>query len=142
MSKVGLSFSDVFEEIPIKITNSNLIKAFLLELEESGRVESDFERLDLSTNPMLEKNLETICDCLDDLAQEQNKFQYYQRNLQKQLTQRTAWLQKRVFNTPFIYTHTYNSVPRMHNVKHLDKTFYLKKILQIQSSNQFLNLAD
>lgn len=45
---------------------------------------------------MLEKNLEIICDCLDDIAVEQNKFQYYQRNLQKQQTQRNAWLQKRV----------------------------------------------
>jgi len=95
LAKGQVSFNEIWEEIPIRIHNSGLISAFLTELEESGRVESDFEKLDLSTNPYLEKNLEALSDCLDVIAQEQQKFQIYQRNLQRQQSQRSVWLQKR-----------------------------------------------
>jgi len=93
--KSGVSYDDIFEEVHVKIHNSSLITAFLAELEESRRVESDFERLDLSTNPFLERNLEFLIECLDDLGGEQNKFQYHQRSLQRQTAQQSAWLQKR-----------------------------------------------
>jgi translation initiation factor 3 subunit H len=81
-----LAFNRIFEEIPIKITNSSLLKSFLFELENSKAVEkgTEFERLDLTINPFLEKNLEVLIQCVDDFANEQNKFQIYQRNLAKQ----------------------------------------------------------
>ncbi len=43
--------------------------------------DTTFDRLDLSTNPYLEKHLEFMCTWVDDLAAEQNKFQYYMRGL-------------------------------------------------------------
>jgi len=95
LSKTKLSYNDIFEEIPVKIHNSSLITAFIAELEDQGKVESDFERLDLSTNPFLERNLEFLIECLDDLGVEQNKFQFYQRSVQRQQVQQAAWLQKR-----------------------------------------------
>jgi len=95
LAKADLSFTDVFEEIPIKIHNSHLVNAFLFELEEDLSFNSDFDRLYLSTNAFLEKNLEFLNECLDDLATEQNKFQYYQRSIAKQQAQQHAWLQKR-----------------------------------------------
>jgi len=95
LSKAGVSYNDIFEEIPVKIHNSPLIKALLLELDEEANIESDFERLNLSTNPFLEKNLEFLVECLEDLGAEQNKFQYYQRQVQRQQAQQAAWLQKR-----------------------------------------------
>jgi len=96
LTKGNISFQEIFEEIPIKIHNSYLVEAFLHELEEKGTAsDSAYERLDLSTNPFLEKNLEFLIECLDDLSQEQNKFQYYQRNLQKQQYQQNQWIQKR-----------------------------------------------
>jgi len=96
LTKGNISFQDIFEEIPIKIHNSYLVEAFLYELEEKGIAsDSYYQRLDLSTNPFLEKNLEFLIECLEDLTQEQGKFQYYQRNLQKQQYQQAQWLQKR-----------------------------------------------
>jgi len=95
ITKLGLSFDDIFEEIPIKIHNSLLTKALLWELDEIAELDPDFERLDLSTNPFLEKNLEFLIECLDDLSQEQNKFTYYQRTVQRQQQQQAQWLQKR-----------------------------------------------
>jgi len=82
-----LAFNSIFEEIPIKITNSHLLKAFLFDLEKSGSVvdaATEFERLDLATNPFLEKNLEVLIQCVDDFANEQNKYQNYQKNLARQ----------------------------------------------------------
>jgi len=94
LNKSNVSYKDIFEEIPIRIHNSLLSSALLYELQEAG-AESDFEKLDLSTNPFLEKNLEFLVECLDDLSSEQTKLQYYQRNLQRQLVQQNQWLQKR-----------------------------------------------
>jgi len=95
LSKAKVTYNDIFEEVPVKIHNSYLIKALLYEFQEDTNIESDFERLNLSTNPFLEKNLEFLIECLDDLGVEQNKFQYHQRNVQKQQSQQLAWIQKR-----------------------------------------------
>jgi len=105
LAKHNISYHDVFEEIPIHITNSSLVNAFLLELEDSNEtcsndtsssfLDCDFERLNLSTNPFLEKNIEYLVECLDELANEQNTYQQYQRNAQRQQAQVNAWVQKR-----------------------------------------------
>jgi translation initiation factor 3 subunit H len=81
-----LAFNSIFEEIPIKITNSHLLKAFLFDIESSRTIDAvtEFERLDLATNPFLEKNLEVLIQCVDDFSNEQNKYQNYQKNLARQ----------------------------------------------------------
>ena len=66
-------------------------------MKDSDSTSAQFERLNLSTNPYLEKNLEFLTDCLDDLSQEQNKFQVYQKNLQRQQSQIQAHIQKKVW---------------------------------------------
>ena len=38
-----------------------------------GCVQCDFDRLVLSTNPFMEKNLEFLIECMDDLSMEQQK---------------------------------------------------------------------
>lgn len=52
--------------------------------QEGDRVDCDFDRLDLSTNPYLEKNLEFLCNWIDDLSNEQQKFNQYTRNVARQ----------------------------------------------------------
>ncbi|GAB2267051.1 Eukaryotic translation initiation factor 3 subunit H [Dionaea muscipula] len=92
----NLSWVDIFEEIPIKVTNSPLISAFMMELEADSPVsQCDFDRLQLSSKPYMERNLEFLMECMEDLSQEQQKFQYHYRNLSRQQTQQQAWLQKR-----------------------------------------------
>jgi len=95
ISKANLAFNEVFEEIPIRIHNSHLVNAFLFDVEDRVNLDCDFQRLDLSTNPYLERNAEFLIDCMDDLGAEQSKFRYYQNNLQRQQVQQLAWLQKR-----------------------------------------------
>uniref|UniRef100_A0A0D6R8E6 Eukaryotic translation initiation factor 3 subunit H n=1 Tax=Araucaria cunninghamii TaxID=56994 RepID=A0A0D6R8E6_ARACU len=92
----NLTWVDIFEEIPVKISNSALVSAFMAELETDSPVtQGDYDKLVLSTNPFIEKNLEFLIECMDDLSGEQQRFQYYYRNLQRQQAQQQAWLQKR-----------------------------------------------
>jgi translation initiation factor 3 subunit H len=78
----------IFEEIPVTLSNPGLARAFLADIADgahadlrNARADTTFDRLDLSTNPYLEKHLEYVCGWVDDLAAEQNKFQYYTRQL-------------------------------------------------------------
>jgi translation initiation factor 3 subunit H len=65
LTKLGLSFNDIVEEIPVTIHNSRLSNAMLYELEEVKGVGGlDFERLDLSANPFLERNLDSLIECM------------------------------------------------------------------------------
>ncbi|XP_078434665.1 translation initiation factor 3 subunit H1 [Wolffia australiana] len=92
----NLTWVDIFEEIPIKVSNSALISAFMTELETDSPVtQCDFDRLQFSTNNFVERNVEFMTECMEDLTVEQQKFQYYHRNLSRQQAQQQAWLQKR-----------------------------------------------
>jgi len=94
----GLSFQSIFEQVPVRIHNSHLVQAMLYDLEDrepSLSLDSHFDRLDLSTNPFLEKNLEFLLDSLDDLASEQNKQQYFLKNLARQQKQQAAFLARK-----------------------------------------------
>mmetsp|Transcript_14482 Transcript_14482/g.21509 ORF Transcript_14482/g.21509 Transcript_14482/m.21509 type:complete len:336 (-) Transcript_14482:27-1034(-) len=79
----GLKPSEILEELPITIQNPGLINAVICDLKQGQKSKCDFERLDLSTNPFLEKNLEFLCGWVDDLSAEQWKFQNYARLIQK-----------------------------------------------------------
>ena len=94
-----LNPKDIFEEVPIQLTNPGLVQALLADIadgihpaaaQEDGeyglydaKIDTTFDRLDLSTNPYLEKHLEFMCGWVDDLAAEQQKFQYYTRQLSR-----------------------------------------------------------
>lgn len=91
---------NIFEELPVKIKNPSLVQALLHNVSSgdyaadvdansnanqvaasSYTADTTFDRLDLSTNPYLEKHLEFMCTWVDDLSAEQSKFQYYMRGL-------------------------------------------------------------
>ena len=96
----------IFEELPVTVQNPGLVKALLSSVQDGhyehdgvdttthnatttttnmmdGDYDTTFDRLDLSTNPYLEKHLEYLCTFVDDLAAEQGKFQYYTRGLNR-----------------------------------------------------------
>ncbi|GAV57129.1 LOW QUALITY PROTEIN: hypothetical protein CFOL_v3_00667, partial [Cephalotus follicularis] len=91
----NLSWVDIFEEVPIKVTNSALVIAFMTEEGNSPVAQCDYDRLQLSTNQFMESNMEYLMDCMEDLTMEQHKFHYYYRSLSRQQSQQQAWLQKR-----------------------------------------------
>jgi translation initiation factor 3 subunit H len=86
--------SQLFEQVPIKLTNPGLVRAYLAASTSTTTAAAaaattggtktsplSLDRLDLSTNPYLEKHLEFLCSWVDDLAMEQQKFQYYARQV-------------------------------------------------------------
>ncbi len=80
----------IFEEVPVTLSNPGLVRSLLRDVgdglhgsydAEGTGADTTFDRLDLSTNPYLEKHLEFLCSWVDDLAAEQYKFQHYTRSL-------------------------------------------------------------
>lgn len=80
---------NIFQEVPVTLNNPGLVRALLRDMgdglhgpygQEDGP-DTTFDRLDLSTNPYLEKHLEFLCTWVDDLASEQYKFQHFTRSL-------------------------------------------------------------
>mmetsp|Transcript_19960 Transcript_19960/g.60448 ORF Transcript_19960/g.60448 Transcript_19960/m.60448 type:complete len:326 (-) Transcript_19960:845-1822(-) len=68
---------DVYEDLPLRIRNSGLGQAYLLGLGETGIADTSFDLLDLSTQPYLEKHLETLSSWIDDLCEQQVTFHRY-----------------------------------------------------------------
>lgn len=96
LTEAGLSWRDVFVELPIKIRNSNLIQALVADLAPPVTAsQADVDRLNLSVAPFLEKNIQALLECVDDLVNEQQKVTMYHKNVARQQQAFAGWLQKR-----------------------------------------------
>lgn len=112
LQKHKFTASQIFDKIPVEITNSHLVTCFLQQLQAStvypatfatchlNQPSSSFNRsmtipsvnpltpnmdtLELSSESFLETQLEYLTDCLDDHDNEHRKFQNWQRNIQKE----------------------------------------------------------
>jgi translation initiation factor 3 subunit H len=84
----------IFEEVPLRIVNSVLVDAFLLD-QERRRKAVKFEALDLENQPFMEKNLTFLLDSLEYLGSEQQKLQYYERMAVRQAQQQKSVVEKR-----------------------------------------------
>lgn len=76
LRKNRMSFEKFFEEIPIIIKNSHLIKALLLEIEEGIPVDAGKQLLDIGGFTAVEKSLQNQIKSIEDL----NKQSYTLRN--------------------------------------------------------------
>jgi translation initiation factor 3 subunit H len=95
--RTKLTFDSVFEELPVVVRNGHLVNALLYELEDGGLAARDelYDRMDLSGVSFLERSLELMIMCIDDLASEQAKYSFYQRQLARHQAHVQAYLQKR-----------------------------------------------
>lgn len=71
-----MSFEKLFEEIPIIIRNSHLIKALLLEIDGDMSIEAGRQLLDIGGFSVVEKSLQSHIKSVEDL----NKQAYTLRN--------------------------------------------------------------
>lgn len=94
-SKAGMSYQDIFEELPIKVHNSHLIHAYLFELKESKTMSTEADRLQLGNQLLMTKHAQEMGTCIDEFAQEQTKFAYYLKNVQKQMQQQQYYISKK-----------------------------------------------
>jgi hypothetical protein len=88
-----MSLDQIFVQLPVEVTNSHLVGAYLWEMEQTKSV-SDvlLSTSDLSGASFLEKNVDVATEYLDDLSEKQQKFHSYLRIASKQHAQQ----QKRV----------------------------------------------
>lgn len=97
-----ITFENVFKEVPVVIRTSHLARALLHELGQEqlrprkGKEQKhDFEQLDITSNSFLERNVRSLMDCVDELGNESQKFNFYMRNVQRQEQAKKLHLDKR-----------------------------------------------
>lgn len=77
------------------IHNSHLVNSLLCELSEMVPSYEGSQYLDLGTASVLEKHLRNLTDNVDELLQDTNKFNVYQRQVVKQQQDKQKYIQKR-----------------------------------------------
>lgn len=88
----GLSWRDVFVEIPITIHNSPMAVALMAEIEgPTACTQLDFDRLSLGVTPVLEKNVQFINECLDELVHVQGNLGVYHNQLRRYQQSVAQW---------------------------------------------------
>eukprot|EP00761_Pharyngomonas_kirbyi_P012863 gb/GECH01012890.1/.p1 GENE.gb/GECH01012890.1/~~gb/GECH01012890.1/.p1 ORF type:complete len:320 (+),score=92.27 gb/GECH01012890.1/:1-960(+) len=80
----GVTTEDLFVEVPVTFKNNKLSQALLLQLGESLNLDKDMDALSLSTSPYIEEHLDSMVNCADDLGNENNRYFYYLKALQRQ----------------------------------------------------------
>lgn len=93
-----LSYLNIFDELDIKIHNQELINLYLADKESSlsQPMEKEFDILNLSSNQNVTAQLlESLYSQVDSYNYDQNNFNYYQRQLQKESSKITQWKQQR-----------------------------------------------
>ena len=83
LKKLSLAHDNILEEIPVVIHNTHLLRALLVELEADLEQQPEVavccallcltvrqarSRLDLPTHTFLEKNIQYLMDCVEDLS--------------------------------------------------------------------------
>ncbi|KAA6410990.1 MAG: eukaryotic translation initiation factor 3 subunit H [Lasallia pustulata] len=118
LQKSNLRYQDILVELPLVIHNSHLLTSFLHQLPSAPPTEDlnfpsnlaaltkdpntpqqplypNFDSLDLSIDPFLEKTCDLLLESIETHHTELNNYQYYQRQLGREQAKITAWQQKR-----------------------------------------------
>ncbi|OQO04907.1 Eukaryotic translation initiation factor 3 subunit H [Cryoendolithus antarcticus] len=119
LQKSNLRFQDILLELPLKVHNSHLLTSLLHTLPNAPPSNAtlpfptslaslthnpdltptplapNFDALDLSIDPFLEKTCDLLLDSIEAHTTEQNNFQYWQRATQREQTKVSAWQVKR-----------------------------------------------
>lgn len=91
-----LSFLNIFDELPIHIHNQNLINLYLANTDNLSLINPECEVLNLSSNEAnTAQLLESLYSQVDSYNYDQNNFNYYQRQYQKESGKIQQWKQQR-----------------------------------------------
>lgn len=116
--KSGLRHHDIFTELPVVVHNSHILTSFLHQLPSQpakkelvfpsslASLDQDpslttmplapnYDSLDLSIDPFLEKTCDLLLDSIENHHSELNNYQFYQRSLAREQAKITGWQQKR-----------------------------------------------
>ncbi|KAF2743146.1 eukaryotic translation initiation factor 3 subunit H [Sporormia fimetaria CBS 119925] len=118
LQKSGLRYHDILVELPLTIHNSHLLTSLLHQLPSEVPKQKlgfppnlaallqdqntpqpplfpNYDSLDLSIDPFLEKSCDLLLDSIENHHTELNNYQYYQRSLAREQAKITAWQTKR-----------------------------------------------
>jgi translation initiation factor 3 subunit H len=97
LAEQELSAEEIFEELPIEITNAHLFTVLIDELKHRNgdRLDVDFDRLNLSTNAYLSANLEFLVDDLDQLNGNHYRASMDKKKQMKVEQDMVKWIQTR-----------------------------------------------
>lgn len=97
-----MTHRDILEELPVEVHNSHLVTALLhtVEAPAGPTLAPNYDTLDLSIDPYLEKNLEYLIEGMDEWTYEQGNLQYFQRQLAREQSKIAGWQSKRVLPLP------------------------------------------
>ncbi|EWC48441.1 eukaryotic translation initiation factor 3 subunit H [Drechslerella stenobrocha 248] len=119
LAKHNLAYKDILHELPLTLYNSHLATSLLhqlstppqppsiLPLSAAGLlnpptspnpifpVNTNFNALDLTVDPILEKSCDLLLESIDAHNTEANNFAYYQRALAREQAKIATWQQKR-----------------------------------------------
>jgi len=84
IKELKLNHENFLDELPVVIKNSHLVNSLLCELEDMSPASRNYRFMDLSTSNVLEKNLRSLIENVDELCMETTKFLNYHKQLQKQ----------------------------------------------------------
>lgn len=113
-----MKYQDILLELPLTIHNSHILTSLLHQLPSeppktaldfppslaslksnpklvNSSLAPNFDSLDLSIDPFLEKSCDLLLDSIETHQNELNNHQYYQRSLAREQAKITAWQAKR-----------------------------------------------
>lgn len=95
IKELKLTHENFLEELPVIIKNSHLVNSLLCEIQDMTPSSKKYNFLDLATSNVLEKNIRSLIENVDELTGETTKFLNYHKQLQKQNHAKQLYLQKR-----------------------------------------------
>jgi len=95
VKELKLNYENFLEELPLVIKNSHLVNSLLCELQDMSFTTKRYNFLDLATSNVLEKNIRSLIENVDELGTEMTKFLNHHKQLQKQNHLKQTYLQKR-----------------------------------------------
>lgn len=119
LQKSNLRYQDILVELPLQIHNSHLLTSFLHQLpvtppahelspppdlasitekahgNDGAPLYPNFDALDLSIDPFLEKTCDLLLESIETHHTELNNYQYYQRQLGREQAKIKSWQEKR-----------------------------------------------
>lgn len=91
----NFSFKQMFEEIPVQLTTSDLQRSLLYYFDLDEQLFDQFESLDLASDDYMEKNIDGLLSCVYDMQKEQNIHAQWQRNISALEKKQREFLTKR-----------------------------------------------
>ncbi|RKP26897.1 eukaryotic translation initiation factor 3 subunit H-like protein [Syncephalis pseudoplumigaleata] len=96
MRKLGINCQTIFDELPVKVSNSTLAEVLLDELDTTERpITSDLSRLELADSSRIERAIESLTEGIEDWHHDQGQWLYWLRGAQRDTQRIQQAMQKR-----------------------------------------------